>query len=59
MEVRKMSIVANRKAEAANPRWVDDVRVRKLCIARGEDTVHDIPYRLDEQFSIGMRKFSA
>lgn len=58
-EVRKMSIVANRRAEAANPRWVDDVRVRKLCIARGEGTVHGIPYRLDEQFSIGMRKFSA
>lgn len=38
-----MSIVANRRAEAANPRWVDDVRVRKLCIARGEGTVHGTP----------------
>jgi hypothetical protein len=38
-----MSIVANRRAEAANPRWVDDVRVRKLCIARGEGAVHGIP----------------
>jgi putative peptidoglycan binding protein len=57
-EVRKLVIVANRRAEAANPRWVDDVRVRKLCIARGEGTVHGIPYKLDEQFAIGLRQFS-
>lgn len=54
-EVRIMEIVANRRAEAANPRWVDDVRVRKLCIARGQGTVHGIAYDLDEQFGIGLR----
>ncbi|MBS1137378.1 MAG: peptidoglycan-binding domain 1 protein [Proteobacteria bacterium] len=58
-ETRKMVIVANRRAEAANPRWIDDVRVRKLCIARGEGTVHGIPYRLDDQYAIGLSKFAA
>jgi hypothetical protein len=58
-EVRKLEIVANRRAEAANPRWIDDVRVRKLCIARGEGTVHGIAYRLDQQFGIGLRTFAA
>ena len=57
-ETRKMVIVANRRAEAANPRWIDDVRVRKLCIARGEGIVHGIPYTLDEQYSIGLRRFA-
>lgn len=54
-EVRKMEIIASRRAEAANPRWVDDVRVRKLCIARGEGTVHGIAYHIEEQFGIGLR----
>jgi hypothetical protein len=58
-EVRTMEIVANRRAEAANPRWVDDVRSRKLCIARGEGTVHGIHYDLESQFGIGLRPFSA
>jgi hypothetical protein len=51
-EVRKLEIVANRRAEAANARWVDDVRRRKLCIAQGEGTVHGIAYDLAEQFGI-------
>lgn len=58
-EVRAMEIVANRRAEAANPRWVDDVRSRKLCIARGEGTVHGIPYDLQAQFGIALRPFSS
>lgn len=58
-ETRTMVIVANRRAEAANPRWIDDVRVRKLCIARGQGTVHGIPYQLDEQFAIRLRRFAA
>ena len=52
LEVRKLESVANRRAEAANARWVDDVRRRKLCIARGEGVVHGIPYNLEEQFGI-------
>jgi hypothetical protein len=52
LEAEKMKIVANRRAEAANPRWVEDVRSRKLCIAKGEGVVHGIRYNLDEQFGI-------
>ncbi|MGF1645279.1 MAG: peptidoglycan-binding protein [Thiotrichales bacterium] len=51
-EVRKLEIIANRRAEAANPRWVDDVRMRKLCVARGEGAVHGIRYHIEEQFGI-------
>jgi hypothetical protein len=58
-EVRVMEIVANRRAAAANPRWIDDVRSRKLCIARGEGTVHGITYQLDAQFGIGLRRVDA
>ncbi|HTI47231.1 MAG TPA: peptidoglycan-binding domain-containing protein [Casimicrobiaceae bacterium] len=55
-ETRKLEIVANRRAEAANPQWVDDVRRRKLCIARGEGTVHGIAYDLEEQFCIRLAR---
>jgi hypothetical protein len=54
-EVERMVIVANRRAEAANPRWVEDVRARKLCIARGVGVVHGIQYDLEQQFGIGLR----
>ncbi|MGE0384489.1 MAG: peptidoglycan-binding protein [Gammaproteobacteria bacterium] len=53
-EVRRLRIIANRRAEAANPRWVEDVRARKLCIAEGEGTVHGIAYDLRAQFGIGL-----
>ena len=49
-----MKIVANRRAEAANPRWVEDVRTRKLCIAKGEGIVHGVRYNLEEQFGIAL-----
>lgn len=51
-EVERMTIIANRRAEAANPRWIEDVRARKLCIARGEGVVHGIRYDLEQQFGI-------
>ncbi len=57
-EVRAMEIVANRRAEAANPRWVDDVRVRKLCIARGAGTVHGIHYDLEQQLGLALRRYA-
>jgi hypothetical protein len=57
-EQRKLEIVANRRAEAANPRWIDDVRRRKLCIARGTGSVHGIDYDLEQQFGIGLREFA-
>jgi hypothetical protein len=59
LEVEKMRCVAIRRAEAANPRWVDDVRVRKLCIANGGGRVHGIDYDLDLQFGIRLDAFAA
>jgi hypothetical protein len=52
LEVQKMRIVANRRAEASNPRWVEDVRARKICCANGGGRVHGIPYDLEKQFGI-------
>lgn len=52
LEVRKMQIVANRRAEAARAQFVEDVRRRKLCIANGEGTVHGIHFNLRDQFGI-------
>jgi hypothetical protein len=55
-EVARLRIIANRRAEAAKPRWVEDVRARKLCIANGGGNVHGIHCDLDEQFGIGLRE---
>lgn len=54
-EVARLRIVANRRAEAAKARWVEDVRSRKLCIANGGGSVHGISYDLDAQFGVGLR----
>ena len=53
-EVARLKIIANRRAEASNPRWVEDVRRRKLAIAEGVGTVHGRRYRLEEQYGIGL-----
>jgi hypothetical protein len=55
LEVRKMRIVANRRAEASNPKWIEDVRARKVCCANGGGVVHGINYNLEEQFGIGLK----
>jgi hypothetical protein len=55
-ELQRMRIVANRRAEAANPRFVEDVRQRKLCIAEGKGTVHGIRYDLAAQFGLDLVK---
>lgn len=55
-ELKKMRIVANRRAEAANPTFVEDVRRRKLCIAEGKGVVHGITYDLAGQFGLDLRK---
>jgi hypothetical protein len=57
-EVARMRIVANRRAEASNPRWIEDVRARKLAIALGEGVVHGKPYNLEEQFGIRLQPWS-
>lgn len=51
-EVATMRIIANRRAEASNAAWIDDVRRRKLCIANGAGSVHGIHYDLGAQFSL-------
>ena len=56
--MKKLESIANRRAEAANPRWIDDVRRRKLCIARGGGVVHNITYDLEQQFGIRLERYS-
>lgn len=58
-EVERLRIIANRRADAAKAQWREDVRARKLCIANGDGKVHGIPYDLDEQFGIGLRRLAA
>jgi putative peptidoglycan binding protein len=47
-ELELLRIIANRRAEAAKARWVEDVRRRKLCIANGKGEVHGSFYDLEE-----------
>lgn len=56
MEVSRMRIVANRRAEASNPNFIEDVRKRKLCIAEGKGVVHGITYDLASQFGLDLQK---
>lgn len=51
-EVSKLVIISNRRADAANPPYQEDVRVRKLCIANGQGTVHGVTYDLANDFQI-------
>jgi|CXWL01.1.fsa_nt_gi antitoxin component of RelBE/YafQ-DinJ toxin-antitoxin module len=54
-EAATLRIIANRRAEAANPRWMEDVRTRKLMIANGVGTVHGAQYDIQTQYGIGLR----
>jgi hypothetical protein len=56
-EVAKMCIVANRRAASCDPRFVDDVRTRKLTIANGSGTVHGIFYDLGDIFGLTLNSF--
>jgi hypothetical protein len=53
-EVARLRAIANRRAEAAAPQFIEDVRVRKLTIANGRGTVHGITWDLEAQFGIGL-----
>ncbi len=57
LEEARLVIIANRRAEASNPRWIEDVRKRKLAIARGEGMVHGQYYHLADQFGIRLEPF--
>jgi hypothetical protein len=58
-EVARLQSIANRRAEAANPKFVEDVRRRKLTIANGQGTVHSIFYDLEQQFGIRLQSAAA
>jgi hypothetical protein len=55
LEVMKMRIIANRRADAAKSKWAEDVRARKLCCANGGGVVHGIEYDLENQFGISLK----
>jgi hypothetical protein len=57
-EVAKMCSVANRRAAASSPQFVDDVRTRKLAIANGTGTVHGIYYDLEDMFGLTLNPFA-
>jgi|GEM_PF-2594150 branched-subunit amino acid aminotransferase/4-amino-4-deoxychorismate lyase len=48
-------IIARRRAEVANPQWVQDVLRRKMTIAEGEGVVHGKKYVLAKDFDITLR----
>ncbi|MDQ2695782.1 MAG: peptidoglycan-binding protein [Pseudomonadota bacterium] len=54
-ETPRLVIIAERRAAAANPRWVNDVRQRKLAIATGRGLVHGQRYHLEAQYGIGLQ----
>jgi hypothetical protein len=57
-ETAKLRSVANRRAEAAKPQFVDDVRTRKLAIANGSGVVHGLVYDLADMYSITLKPFA-
>jgi Putative peptidoglycan binding domain len=52
LEVARLEIVANRRAAASRPAYVNDVRNRKLTIANGHGVVHGRHYDLAGQYGI-------
>ena len=56
VEVARLRVIANRRAEAARAEWVEDVRARKLTIAEGAGTVHGLHFDLDGQYGITLRR---
>jgi hypothetical protein len=57
-EVPRMQIIANRRAEAAKPTWIEDVRARKLTIANSQGTVHGNYHNLKDQYGIDLSPFA-
>lgn len=45
-EIERRRRLANAVADSANPRWVEDVRARKLTLANGQGSVHQRSYTL-------------
>lgn len=55
-ETARMCIIANLRAEASKPRWIEDVRSRKLTIATGRGSVHDLHYVLEDEYGITLEE---
>ena len=55
-EQNRLEIIANRRAEASSTRWIEDVRTRKLTIAKGFGIIHGIKYDLEKDFCISLDK---
>ncbi|MDR7497927.1 MAG: hypothetical protein QN174_13335 [Armatimonadota bacterium] len=51
-EWRRLRAMAYAVADAANPRWRQDVLSRKLCVAVGRGRVHGRDYDLERDFGI-------
>lgn len=51
-EPARLRVVAELRAAAANPRWIEDVRRRKLTIANGKGVVHGEAYDLEADYGI-------
>jgi len=54
--VARLRIIANRRAEAAHPRWVEDVLARKLTMVNGVGTVHGGYFNLEQQYGIRLKE---
>jgi hypothetical protein len=46
-ESNQLQLIANCVADSASPKWREDVRIRKLTIARGQGIVHGHSYQLE------------
>lgn len=55
LEVERMKIIAQRRAEASYAQWRKDVLSRKMTIAEGHGKVHGKQYDLEEEFNIGLK----
>lgn len=51
-ELDMLFVIADCRADAVNPRWVEDVRARKQTIAAGAGVVHGRYYNLESQYGI-------
>jgi len=51
-EIIRLLLLATFRAEAAHPKWREDVRARKLCIAKGQGRVHGRDIDLAREFGI-------
>jgi hypothetical protein len=56
-EEPRMVSIADRVAQAANPKYRDDVHARKLLIATGQGSVHGIHYDLAGTFNLTLNPY--